>query len=179
MKNLSSFIITLILLISVSFFCFAQENNMMISAFVGYNMPIGDAADRYKSSVGFQAQFEYLLTEDIGLDVTAGYIPWNFENEVPNQTFTIIPTLIGGRYYFTAKGMSSYVGLDLGLYHTTFKTAIEKRPESKFGYSVLGGVLFPMSDILYVNGNLSYTSISTAGFTFSYIAIHAGVSFTF
>lgn len=152
---------------------------MMVSAFVGYNMPIGTAADSYKSSIGAQVQFEYLLTDEIGIDVTAGYIPWSFESEVPNQTFTIIPTLIGGRYYFTARGMASYVGVDIGMYHTTFKNEIEKRPESKFGFSVLGGVLFPLSDNLYLNGNLSYTSINTTGYTFTYIALHAGVSFTF
>ncbi|OGU17542.1 MAG: hypothetical protein A2X61_06110 [Ignavibacteria bacterium GWB2_35_12] len=179
MKYLKSIIIVFIFLFSATILCFAQDSKMMASAYVSYNMPMGTTADNYKSSVGFQAQFEYLLTEDIGLDITAGYIPWNFENEVPDQTFTIIPTLIGGRYYFMARGMSSYVGVDLGLYHTTFKTVSEKRPESKFGYSILGGVLFPMSDNLYVNSNISYTSISTAGFTFTYIALHAGLSFTF
>jgi len=168
MKYLKSIIIVFIFLFSATILCFAQDSKMMASAYVSYNMPMGTTADNYKSSVGFQAQFEYLLTEDIGL-----------ENEVPDQTFTIIPTLIGGRYYFMARGMSSYVGVDLGLYHTTFKTVSEKRPESKFGYSILGGVLFPMSDNLYVNSNISYTSISTAGFTFTYIALHAGLSFTF
>ncbi|MCL5992195.1 MAG: porin family protein [Bacteroidetes bacterium] len=151
----------------------------MVSAFVGYYMPIGTAADSYKSSVGFQTQFEYLLTEDFGLDVTAGYIPWSFENAPPNWEFSIIPTLVGGRYYFTSRDMSTYVGIDIGLYHTAIKKNVEKESASKFGYSFLGGVLFPMSDNLYVNGNFSYTSISTTGYTFSYIALHAGVSFTF
>ncbi|MBI5323927.1 MAG: outer membrane beta-barrel protein [Ignavibacteriae bacterium] len=178
MKKFSLLAVVLIIFLAAGLIK-AQDNNMMLSAFVGYNMPMGTAADTYKSSVGFELQFEYLLLEDMGIDITAGYIPWNYENEVKGQTFAIIPVLIGGRYYFTAKGMSSYAGFDLGLYNTQFKNEIDNRSESKFGFSLIGGVLFPMSDNLYVNGNLNYTSISTAAYNFSYIAIHAGVSLTF
>ncbi|TAL69020.1 MAG: DUF3575 domain-containing protein [Bacteroidetes bacterium] len=179
MNAFKSFGIILFIIIVSTISCFSQENNMMLSAYVNYNMPMGTAADNYKSSVGFQAQFEYLITEEIGMDITAGYTPWNFENAPSVWKFSIIPVLIGGRYYFTAKSMSSYVGFDVGMYNTSIKKEVEKTNEPKFGFSFLGGTLYPMGDYLYLNTYLSYTRISTSGYVFSYLAINAGVSFTF
>jgi hypothetical protein len=176
MKLTNSIIFVVLIFLSASLNNYSQDSKMMVSAYAGYYLPTGNAADYYKSSVGFQGQFEYKVTQDIGIDATAGYIPWSFENGSSSQSFNIIPTMIGGRYYFSAKGMSSYAGLDLGMYHFNSENDYGSYSESKFGFSILGGVLFPIGDFLFLNGNVNYTNINSEGYNFTYVAIHAGLS---
>ena len=179
MKNLKILIIISTLILITSFSTYAEDSKMMAGAFINYNLPMGTTADNYKSSIGFHLQFEYLLTESIGLDITAGYVPWDFENAPSNWKFSIIPVLIGTRYYFVERGMSYFGGFDVGVYNTSIKKDAEEFNESNFGISILGGSLFSMGDYLYLNTYLSYTRISTSAYSFTYLSINAGISYPF
>jgi hypothetical protein len=177
MKKLSIFLLSIIFG-TILIYPASAFDNMAVTAYAGYYMPQGNAGNVYNSSWGFEGQFEYKFTESIAADVTAGYIKWNFGTQIPGASFTMIPMLIGGRYYFPMPGFTPYGGVDFGMYNSNFKSNFTPNSSvSKFGYAILAGAIFPFSGF-NVNANLDYTSVSLTQ-TFSYLVVHVGVSYPF
>jgi hypothetical protein len=156
----------------------------MLGANIGYYIPVAAESKSQKSGYGFQGQIEIKITSYIGLALTSGYIfiPTVFDSE--NKSIEIFPIMIGGRFYWFDKGIKPYTGLDFCMYACNYNYDMfyynnydySNYSDTKIGFSILQGALFPINDNFFINGNILLTSASADGIGFNCIAIHAGVS---
>ncbi|TAL69021.1 MAG: hypothetical protein EPN82_08390 [Bacteroidetes bacterium] len=163
----------IILLVCLSSFGIAKETNIMLSPFIGYYIPIGGGSSSYEGTYGFQGQIEIRTNEYTGIDFTFGYVQWSL------STKEIISLMLGTRFYWFKKGPTPYTGLDVGLFNYNHQFYGISDSHSKFGFSVLQGVLLPFSNNFLFNSNIELTYFYNSLSPYSYITINAGVSFLF
>lgn len=145
----------------------AQESIMNIGADLGIFLPTGDFSDDINTSFGFSASFEYMLQPNLSLTGTLGYISWSIDDEELDEgiemSMSTIPIIFGGRYYIATEGFQPFVGVDLGFYKSTvevdFYSLNRSNDETDFGFSVLAGALYPITEEISFRGILSFTNI--------------------
>ncbi len=157
----------------------SASDQMAVRVHAGYFIPEGTAGNTYNSSWGFDAQFEYKFTESIAANISGGYIKWGFVQSTPGVTFSFLPIILGGRYYFPMPGMTPYGEINVGLYNSSYKiTGGQSTTEQKLGYGLLAGAIFPFSGF-DVDANFGFNSISLTQYSFTVLVIHAGLSYSF
>jgi len=139
----------------------AQESIMNVGADLGIFLPTGDFGDGVNTSFGFSASFEYMLQPNLGLTGTLGYISWS--SDVDGITMSTMPIIFGGRYYFATEGLQPFAGADLGFYKSTVEADMFgfkfSDDETDFGFSLLGGALYPLTEDISFRGIISFTNI--------------------
>jgi len=124
----------------------------------------GDFADAYSIGYGGTVQFQYNVTPQAALGVTAGYFMWGGEEvgqtQISFPDFSGIPLRALGKYYFSKPGRERvYVLAELGVFigstgDTQISTGvpgstpinIEGSSSTDFNYVIGAGVDFPVSD---------------------------------
>jgi hypothetical protein len=132
------------LLIVISSLAFAQEGKMTLGLGAEVALPSGTFGDVAGTGFGGTVNFLYDINDQIAISGTAGYLTWGKKSVGSFEwTYSAIPILAGGRYYFTKCGEGLYGSAEVGLYMFTVKT---KSP----GYSFLG--------VTYGGGEISASS---------------------
>lgn len=125
--------------------------------------------------IGGGIDFNYWLNDNIAVGLEAGYLSFS-EGEETNagitskRSFTGIPVMVKGTYYFGEEGFRPYAGLGLGYMATTQKsvTTIDGFPEleseSEWDQNGLlisprAGFLYYFSDAIALNFNLQYNLV--------------------
>ncbi len=131
MKKINLVILALVLTGSL----LSAQSKFGVEVGGAYLAPTGDFGDVYKSGFGGLASLTYDASSNMQLSLNTGFAQLSFNNEKFNQllndffsgfgsTFnvnvdskvSIIPVMVGGKYFFTASVFRPYVAADLGLH---------------------------------------------------------------
>lgn len=162
---------------------------MGVSLQAGVSVPMGDFDNVAGLGAGGEATFEYLLNENIGLTGTLGYYEWGSKNDLPqgfDYSFSTVPLLVGGKYFFQLGGFVPYAGAQLGLNFSSLKQTVQvagvKADQSEsstdFGVSPLVGFRYLMPPNLAFEMTFKYNIISTSGSSANSLAIILGARIT-
>ncbi|RJP66537.1 MAG: hypothetical protein C4539_11235 [Ignavibacteriales bacterium] len=186
-----------------------------------YLSPTGDFGDLYKSGFGGIASVTYNLTDNIQLGVNAGYASVSFNNDHFNEMLnefginekvdidsklSIIPVLLGAKYFFTSSSFKPYAALDLGMHLVSVEAssvtvegqkfdATAKESKATAGWGIGLGFLAQLApkinldvnakisgDNLEVGSNMSvnsdvYSASQSSKSTVAFFTIAAGLQF--
>ncbi len=131
MKKLALVATVVALALLVSFNAQAQ-GKMAGSVGAEILIPMGSFSDAAKLGIGGTAQFEYMLNPNIALTGKAGYITWGAKTgdatlggSDVSASWSGIPILVGGKYYFQPEGKTRFYGqFELGLFLFSFSTKV-------------------------------------------------------
>ena len=190
-----------------------------------YLAPMSDFSDVYKAGFGGLASLTYNATDNLQLSVNTGYAQFSFNNDKFNQLLdeffggngtsfnvnidsklTIIPVMVGGKYFFTTSVFRPYVATDLGVHiisvsaskvtvagQTMDATTSQSKAATAWGIGV--GFLYKVApkvnidvnakvngDNLEVGTNFStsgsgYSASQTSKSTATFFSVMAGVQF--
>ncbi|MBI4811305.1 MAG: outer membrane beta-barrel protein [Ignavibacteriales bacterium] len=135
-------LLVFLLFLLASSLSFSQDGKMKLGVGGEILLPSGDFGDIAGTGFGGTANFLYLVNDQIAISGTAGYITWgskSFDMGLGEweYSYSAIPILAGGRYYFTTGDARVYGSAELGLYMFNFTVTT---PSYEFlGYTVEGG----------------------------------------
>lgn len=173
MKKLFSVLFLIGLLVSVS----TAQSKFGIRIDGGVALPNGDFGDLYKTGFGGTAALSYELSESVELSANTGYLNFSFNDDYLNNLLkelgsnitvdvdaplSIIPLMIGGRYYFSQSDFKPYAGALLGVHILSIsaqsvimgyqKFDIQKEAtETKMAWGVGIGFLYKIGNKLHLN----------------------------
>ena len=92
-------------------------------------LPLGTFGDAAKIGIGGTGQFDYLLNPNIALTGKIGYITWGAKTGdtqgAVEASFSGIPILVGGKYYFQPAGKTRFYGqFELGFFIMSVSTKV-------------------------------------------------------
>ena len=162
----------------------------------GLQLPMGDFGEGLNLGFGGGISGEYLVNENIGIGLNAGYYIFGVDGADINLGY--IPVALNGRYYFTTEGFKPYGGIDLGLYTIstpaqTFTETMDMGPlgtqtiemeipsvsASNFGIAPVLGFQYDFSDALALDVNAKYNLIFSEGASTSILGFGVGIVYTF
>ncbi|MDR1678186.1 MAG: porin family protein [Prevotellaceae bacterium] len=127
---------------------------------LGLQVPMGDFEKMAEVGLGGNVNGEYAITENIGAGLSIGYYKFSFKDNGfgEDESFTVTPVALNGKYYFMTEGLKPYAGLDLGMYFlsSTFENSEVK---GKFGLAPVVGLQYDFSDNMAINANVKYNYI--------------------
>ena len=177
--KIGSVVFLLCFLCSVSAFAQSTSNGMWnvgVGAEVG--VPMGDF-NNY-SSVGFGGigTVGYMVDENLTVTGKIGFLSFSGKDQtvaaktVSGSSVTVIPILVGGRYFFMPPAdMRIYGSADIGIY------SIGNGGGSKFGFAPAVGAQFKAGDNMKVDVHADYTYISTDVTSTTWLGIGVGLVF--
>lgn len=139
MKKLLLVVFAIILVSSLST---AQEGQMRLGGNLELVLPSGTFGDVAGTGFGGSANFLYTVNQEIAVTGSVGYIMWGEKTydvgygEV-KSSYSAIPILVGGRYYFTEGDARFYGSAELGLY--MFNWTVTTPSYTVLGYTFGGG----------------------------------------
>ncbi|MBI5475924.1 MAG: outer membrane beta-barrel protein [Ignavibacteriales bacterium] len=139
MKKLVPVLMLVLLVAGISF---GQEGQMRLGAGLELVLPSGTFGDVAGTGFGGTANFLYTVNPQITITGTAGYIMWGEKSfdlgfGEWKYSYSAIPILAGGRYYFTEGDSRVYGSAEIGLY--MFSATVTVPTQSFFGYTIAGG----------------------------------------
>lgn len=158
----------------------AQKGKMHAGGQVGISLPIGNFGDAANLGFGFLGNFLYGIAPQIDLTGSIGYFSWG--SDVDQVSFSDVPLLFGGRYYFNRSEFTPYGLAQLGLHFRSYEVASVSTPfgsfgggsvsDTDFGLNLGGGFLYNVGNLsIDVNGSFNIISDQNN------ISIMAGVLF--
>lgn len=170
----------------------AQEGQMKLGVGVELVLPSGSFGDVAGTGFGGTANFLYQLNDQISLSGTAGYISWGGKSidvglGTWDYSYSAIPILVGGRYYFTEGDARVYGSAEIGMYMFSFKLTVpsytylgftvpgSETTESSSEFTIAPGIGYEMKigDNMNLDLSAKYLIISDM----SNINVRAGVNF--
>jgi hypothetical protein len=134
MKKLVPVLVLVLLMTGIGV---AQEGQMKLGAGLELALPIGTFGDVAGTGIGGTANFLYELNSQISLSGTAGYISWGGKDfGVFKYSYSAVPILVGGRYYFTEGDARVYGSAEIGFYMFSWTFS---SPVIETGFFTLGG----------------------------------------
>jgi hypothetical protein len=131
---------------------FAQ--NGRVSLGVELAIPGGDYGDNAETGFGASLRYEHPVGDNIGLMATVGYLTYgskevNFGTYSYEYTNSIIPIMVGGKYYFMEQQDGFYVNLQLGLsmLATTVEFNDESETESESAFTWSPGIGYALENL--------------------------------
>ncbi len=105
-------------------------------------LPSGNFGDVAGTGFGGTANFLYQINNQISISAIAGYMTWGGKSiDIGlgkwEYSYSAIPILAGGRYYFTEGDSRVYGSAELGFY--MFSTEITTPSYDFFGVTIQGG----------------------------------------
>jgi hypothetical protein len=164
-----------------------DKGKMAVGANVVLSLPMGDLGDAYKMGFGGTATFTYRIAKQIDLTGTAGYITYGVDSDKIDGSYSTIPILFGGRYYFMPGKVQPYGTAELGLHFTSADVEIPSQTfggftigggsqsvsATEFGFGFGGGVLVALSKSANIDGTVQLNFIGGE----LTLSIEAGASF--
>ncbi len=181
------------ILILISSFAFAQEGKMTLGVGAELALPSGDFGDFAGTGFGGTANFLYHMNEQMAISGTVGYISWGGKSldlgflGKYEYSYSAIPVLAGGRYYFSTGDSRLYGSAEIGMYMFSFTVTVPsyefygvtfpggETTESSSEFVIAPGIGYEMKigDNLYFDITGKYIMISDA----NNIGVRAGISF--
>lgn len=181
------------ILILISSFAFTQEGKMTLGAGAELALPSGDFGDFAGTGFGGTANFLYHMNDQLAISGSVGYITWGGKSldlgllGKWEYSYSAIPILAGGRYYFSTGDSRLYGSAEIGLYMFSFTVTTPsyslfgitvpggETTESESEFAIAPGIGYEMKigDNLYLDLTGKYILISDA----NNIAVRAGISF--
>ncbi|MBK7104687.1 MAG: hypothetical protein IPH62_05335 [Ignavibacteriae bacterium] len=158
---------TVLILALLSFFVItinAQEGKMHVGGQVGISLPMGDFGDAANMGFGFLGNFYYGINQNIDLTGSVGYTSWG--TDADGASFSNVPIVVGGRYYFQRSSLTPYATAELGVNNLSFTYDSEffgeySATSSDFGLGIGGGFLYALGNMdLDVNAKINIISDS-------------------
>jgi opacity protein-like surface antigen len=172
-----------VILVFVLFLCVGMISNAQSKMSAGVNagvaFPMGDFGDGYKTGFGGSGVFSYMVTPEIALTGSIGYLTWT-SKESSDATFRSIPVLVGGRYYFGNLPQIKFFGAaELGLHMSKVKIEVpffgtQEESNTNFGFGIGGGASYSLNKDANLELSLKYNNISTEGSSSGFVTIMAG-----
>lgn len=189
MKHLLAIILVAVMVFGIDYSSEAQktiskESQISIGGQLGIALPMGDFGDIANTGFGFQGLFGYALAPSIDFRATLGYFTFGGKDDIEDMvdySISDIPILVGITYKLGTLGLTPYVGAELGIHNLTVKYKVlgynYDASESKFGFGLFGGVMYPVNQQISIIGDVKFTYISTEGSATNHIGINAGVMY--
>lgn len=161
---------------------FAASAQISIGAYGGLALPMGDLSDgKYKMGFGGGVAGNYSLNDNMTVGANIGY--YSFTNEASDDiTMTSLPIMATFNYYFADEGFKPFVGAEVGMSMVTSKFNIlgisAEGKSTAFGFGLVGGAAYGMSDNLDLFAAVKYNQFSLGGDlngTLSYLPINIGI----
>ncbi len=202
-KVITAVLFALLMLANSSF----GQNNAGLQ--LGLNFPMGDFSNISGTGFGFAGTYEYMVMPQLGLTGSIGYyhfgsksVAEGFGLSVETST-SVVPIVVGGRYYFMKGEIMPYGGAELGLYilsasadisgnftgflkissgntvERTNATNSSSNSTTNFGFAPFVGVRYSIAPNISLDGNLKFTIVTTSGSTTTYFGINAGAFYAF
>lgn len=171
MKKILTGILTLFIISSA----FSQKMNVGFS--IGPAMPIGDIGDALKTGLKFDGSLDYYFNDKFDLGLETGYMTFGFENADGKQN--IVPVqLTAGLHTDLSASTDFYAELGGGLFFVS--NSFNDESESYGGISPRLGAAFELQeDLLFLDTNVSYTSIFTDGDSnLNLVGVNIGLLYT-
>lgn len=120
-----------LLLLLISFSALSAQSKYHLGVNGVYVSSTGDLADLFDKGIGGLASLSYDVSDRIQLSVTTGYLKLSFNNDYINSqlkeaginttvdvdaSMSIIPLMVGGKYFLSSSNFRPYVAADLGLH---------------------------------------------------------------
>jgi opacity protein-like surface antigen len=177
-----AYIFVAIALLSLAGGCAAYAQQMSLGINGEVALPMGTFGDVSGVGFGGTALFGYQIDPNITLTGRVGYLSFS-EKEDGFPTYSVMPILVGGRYYFMPEGedMRMYGAAELGLYNVAWKWSFMGMDfddsEMKFGFAPAVGAQFKVGDNMNLDAHLNYSYISTEGDAINWLGIGIGLEF--
>ena len=178
MKTTSKILVAVIaLFIIASSGAFAKgggNNRLSIGLEVG--LPMGDFGDAVNTGFGGSARYEMPMGDNLGLTGTVGYLSFGAK-DVPagiSVSWSMIPIMVGAKYYFTEQQNEFYGAFALGITMSTVKATgsvmgIDISSSASESDLTFGpGVGYHLDNLDF---GLNYNIISTEGSSSSYLGL--------
>jgi len=166
---------------------------------IGAQLPMGDFGKIYKMGFGGELNAKYMINENIGVGLGAGYYTFGAKDELlnalideygadkMNDNFSIIPVVGKFSYYFGQNAFKPYLGVDVGLYMLRESISGEVDGESdsssdsssKFGFAPVLGFEYTLTKNLGLDVNVKYNYILTDIKATTTVGISAGIVYLF
>jgi hypothetical protein len=168
--------IRLLLLALLGFIAITVQGQILGGITIGPQIPMGDLSDGFKVGFGFHVVGKYMLKENMAVGLNLGYSKFGSDYEGVSCSFMPITGLF--EYHFGTGNIKPYVGADLGLYNVGAKVKYmgisSSDSEIHLGFAPTGGVLYGLTDLLSLCGNLKYNLVFQDE-TSSFLGINVGV----
>jgi hypothetical protein len=142
----------------------AVQSPMYIGAEAGLSIPMGDFGDAADMGFGASGIFQYYFTPDVALHATLGY--YYYSTKVSGLSASDIPLTAGIIYELNKGGMIPYIGALIGFHFVSasYKDAYYGQTytssDTKFGFSPIFGLIFPMSPTMDFHANAKLNIVS-------------------
>ena len=140
----------------------AQQGKMYVGGQVGISLPMGDFGDGANLGFGFLGNFYYGINQNIDLTGSVGYISWG--TDADGASFSNVPIVVGGRYYFQRSNFTPYAVAELGINNRSFTLDSGffgdfSATSTDFGLGIGGGFLYSLGNMdLDVNAKINIIS---------------------
>ncbi len=163
------------LAVAVVLFAFVANAQIKLMGGASLLSPMGDAADMFKLSYGFNVGGKYMLNDKMAVGANIGYIMMQPKEKIDGVTFSMMPIAGSFTYYFGTEGFKPYAGVDLGYYTTKISGGGMSVSESDLGFAPTVGFEYGFSDKLGLDVNAKYHYIMTEGDATTALGINIGV----
>ena len=173
-------LVLLVLSLMIVGFTNAQVGKMKLGVGAYVGLPLGTFGDVTSVGFGGVVQGEYLFADKIVGTVTTGYLAFSGKSQtiagasVDNGTWSIIPILVGGKYFFTPNLYgAAQIGLDMVSYKVPtqvifgFTVGGGTASSSEFGWNI--GVGYDMGNLDFL---VKYGSFMTNASSVSLTALY-------
>jgi hypothetical protein len=178
-----------LILLLAAHVCVAQNSQQpsvtsQITASVGLSLPDGEYTDRHNLRPGIAVESAYVSPLDSGklfVSVSLGYHRFESAGYAEGWTVSIVPLLLGVRYYFRLTGLQPYVGVEEGPY---FRSAVYDSDSTAVSNDLLWGVVprlgfrVALSSTVDLDIALKYHLLLTGDSQLIVLGICGGIGFT-
>ena len=162
----------LVMLPLCSFAAFAQGGGWSVGVNGEVGVPVGDFNNGASVGFGGMGMAGYMVDPNFTVTGKVGVLSFSGK-EVGGFTppsATVIPILVGGRYYFMPPAdMRVYGSADVGVYN------INNSVGTKFGFAPSLGAMFKAGDNMMVDAHANYTYISTDIVNTTWVGVGIGL----
>lgn len=162
-----------IIILLLGNFLFAQSK---LSIGIGGNVaiPVGGLGDVASTGFGGGAIFAYGVNQQLAITGSGQYLKFGAKDDVVGVDWTIIPVLVGTRYYFSSN-FYSFAEIGMNFWSTTVKIpavvigGVTVFPESEvsasdsdFGFAIGGGYELPVGTSGSVDISVKYQQYASS-----------------
>lgn len=181
MKQLLLIAVCSFFLMTVAGLSASKQEQMSIGGDLGLALPTGDLGNSAKTGFGISASWNYFINPQLSFGVLLGYTSFGGGS---GFSFSSVPLNAGIYYRFTKGGtVKPYLGLETLLYFLGISYSdgfsSGSTSETKFGFTPVFGIAFPVEKELEVRINAKYSIVMSSGSNWTYITISGGLHYFF
>ena len=172
-------VLVAILVVACSISAFGQATgSWRVGVGAEGGIPIGDFSNFASLGIGGIGSVAYVVDPNFEVTLKSGYL--NFSGKditvpgfgtISGTSGSIIPILVGGKYYFMPGDTRVYGDAEVGMF------SISNGGGTKFGFAPALGAEFKAGDKMWVDVHGNYSYISTDVISTSFIGFGVGLVF--